>query len=154
MSRRKSKCKENKQLQSRFVGEIGFVRESKSKLIESPQGMKKLSECILEVIEPYSQKYPDELKTVIQMGIIAWNLSFLPENGKVDSTEIVFSASASLKLGVNPPIVKLYLNDLKKRKTNMFPEDKRLIVDYEIIENSSGITFNVASALDKETAAK
>ena len=149
MSRQKNKWKEGKKLQNKFVGQTGVYKELMSKenasFSETPKNQKKLSECIIELVAPYSKNYPDRLDRIFPIGILAWNSAILPDTDEYDGLgEMKYSLGLSEE---SFAVMRIFFADLMKRKMLLFPNDKRFVVDHELIQNGPNFTLNVASTI-------
>jgi len=146
MSRRKTKWKENKKIQNKFVGEMGvfqkLLSEENVSIGETAKDVEKLSERVIEVVKPYSDEFPDRVDRIFQMGILAWNCAVFPD-GEYDLLEKFKSSTGFSEEDFE--IAKNFFDDIKRRKELLFPNDRRFIVDFEVIENGPRVTLNVAS---------
>lgn len=148
MSRRKQKWKAGKSLESTFHGEMGIVesmRKEKAELVMNTS-KSKLSEAILKILFPFLKKYPDRIRVLVQLAIIAWNSSIISDvSGQKAEQELYAMLEPATS---NPESVKSFVQDLMTRKRVYFPDDKRIIVDFELIEDGDSITLNVAGSED------
>lgn len=60
------------------------------KIVVQPSGETKMSEVLLEFIEPYSQywKTKEELNKLLGVAVIAWNAALLPGNERKEIIEM------------------------------------------------------------------
>ncbi len=121
-------------------------------LLIAPPNMTKMSEIIIDYAQPLLNvaKNDEEQKKAISIAIAIWNLSLYPKEmqseyiGKI--TEIMTASRKDSELSENE---KEVLNFLMKRKKTLFPEIKRVILDYEYVETPKGFHINVVSNILK-----
>ena len=112
----------------------------------------KMSEVILDFAEPLLNTIDDDdelFEEVISFAVICWNISFLPENEqKKTIRSLIYEMAKSdvlLRFSVKNDIQML----LERRKA-FFADEKRLVVNYEIIEEEEQRRLLVTSAWTKD----
>ena len=116
----------------------------------------KMSEVILDFAEPLLNAIDDDdelFEEVIRFAMICWNISFMPENEqKKTINSLVYEMAKSdvlLCLGVQDDIRMLV-----DRKKAFFADEKRMVINYEIIEENGSRRLLAMSALTKDRAEK
>jgi hypothetical protein len=113
------------------------------KIVVQPSGETKMSEVLLEFIEPYSQywKTKEELNKLLGVGVIAWNAALLPGN---ERKEIIENA-----VNVAPPEIrqdmKAIVEEMIQRKETHFAHNKRMIMNYQVTMTKEGPHVTVLS---------
>jgi len=114
-----------------------------SKIVIQPTGETKMSEVLLEFVEPYPQywKTKEELTKLLGVAIIAWNAALLPGN---ERKEIIENA-----VKVAPPEIrqdmKAIVEEMIQRKETHFAHNKRMIMNYQVTMTKEGPHVTVLS---------
>lgn len=155
MSRKKRERKERR-LQEKYLAEVQHSQNTLTKralrtgksaggkdsiLLQNPQGIKKMSEVLLEFADPYlnhAQDFEDS-KKVLTMAGLAWNLSIMDSPEMVKKFEDISSDFQSNFY----ELVQLMI----KRKKTHYGAIKRLILDMDYIQTSHGPHLNVVSTV-------
>jgi hypothetical protein len=116
-----------------------------AKIVVQPSGQTKMSEVLLEFVEPYSQywKTKEELNKLLGMAVIAWNAALLPENERKEIIENALKA-------VPPEIrqdMKAIVDGMIQRKDKHFAHNKRFIVNYQVTMTREGPYVTTLSTL-------
>jgi hypothetical protein len=99
-----------------------------------------LSRQVTELITPEldAAASPEQEKMAVTLGVLAWNLSLM-EDGLEDmdpkSVEVL-----------KDPVLREVLQALITRKQGLFPDDLRMILDYQITGLGDGPRLSVVSA--------
>ncbi|MFT5872495.1 MAG: hypothetical protein ACI8WT_001426 [Clostridium sp.] len=107
---------------------------------------KKLSKVIMEFVVHLTDKENDTemCKKIIELGILVWNISVLPIEHRAEQKEMVLkSVNTNIKQG-EVDFNEIFDN-LIIRKDNIFNNDKRFIVNYEIHEQGNELFLTVGS---------
>ncbi len=113
------------------------------KIVVQPSGETKMSEVLLEFVEPYSQywKTKEELNKLLGVTVIAWNAALLPGN---ERKEIIENA-----VKVAPPEIrqdmKAIVEEMIQRKETHFAHNKRMIMNYKVTMTKEGPHVTVLS---------
>ena len=114
----------------------------------------KMSEVILDFAEPLLNTIDDDdglFVDVISFAVICWNISFLPEKEQKKMIRSLVDEMAKfdvlLRLGVQNDIRMLL-----ERKKAFFADDKRMVINYEIIEENGSSRLLAMSAFTKDEA--
>ncbi len=104
------------------------------------QDQRKLSEVLLEFAGPFlpEPRRQKEYRTTIGAAILAWNLALLPAEEAVKSLRDEFAP----RLGAEGSAT---IATLAVRKRELYPDDRRFVVDYELSMNDTGVVLNVVS---------
>ncbi|MBD3184458.1 hypothetical protein GF312_19400 [Candidatus Poribacteria bacterium] len=101
-------------------------------IIDNPPGRRKMSEIILEFVEPYFH-LPHPIKSIedlLDMASLAWNMAILPEEAK-DLLLEGFLEEHILSDSELKEKMKL-VDELVERKKKHFHQYKRLFRDYQL----------------------
>jgi hypothetical protein len=117
-------------------------RHSDSILVPISTG-EKMSEVLEEFAAPLLEGVdsPEELKKALVIAMIAWNYSLLDEARRAEPDAACQALCAD-------PVGKEVLERLLIRKQELFPDNHRAILDFELIPNGTEFRFNVISTLD------
>ena len=116
---------------------------------------RKMSEVLLDFAEPLLNTIDnDELfEDVISFAIICWNASFLPEKEqkKIISSLVDEMAKSDVLLRLS---IGSDVRMLLERKRRFFADEKRMVVNYEIIEENGSRRLLAMSAFTNDKADK
>ena len=103
----------------------------------------KMSEVIEDFAEPLLSRAesPEDVKTALLVAMTAWNYSLLDEEAKAEPD------NPHLKLLADPNARSIF-DSLLERKRLLFPDNRRAIIDFELIPNGTEYQFNVVSTLE------
>jgi hypothetical protein len=109
-------------------------------------GLVSMSAVLIDFMEIDSQVWPDEelLRKAILLGMVAWNAAVASGASREDLTQ---STLATLPPDLRAE-ARFHLDALIKRKESLFPDNKRLMLDYELTMMPSGPYIQVMSTLD------
>lgn len=107
---------------------------------------RKLSQVILDFAQPLPDATEDEeFEDVIRFTVLCWNYSLLLKDElreELQNQVRQIDAEKLLNLLENDDCVQMLL----ERKRKFFPDDKRLVVDYKIVEEPDHHHLYVVSA--------
>ena len=111
--------------------------------VDKPRSGVKLSEALLEFLEPFTDgmEGEEEWKKVVGIGVIAWNAALLPWDSVLTSLQDFCDSIAH----PDPKTLKAVLLDLVDRKLSFFAEDKRMVLRYEVSMTEKGPFLSVVS---------
>jgi hypothetical protein len=148
MAARKKKKKRDRKKRQR-ARKPGFPHvPPESIVIANPPGEIKMSEVLLEFIEPYTdeQSTPDDLKRVLSVATLAWNLALFPEAERpAQLREIEATVPPEVR-----PTMRAFMEELLQRRLTQFANIRRAILDYQVSMTPSGPHLNVVSTLSPQ----
>ena len=105
-------------------------------------GAEKMSEVIEDFAEPLLSRAesPEDVKTALLVAMTAWNYSLLDEEAKAEPD------NPHSKLLADPNARSIF-DSLLERERLLFPDNRRAIIDFELIPNGTEYQFNVVSTL-------
>jgi hypothetical protein len=99
--------------------------------IDLEPSAEKASTRLAQLIAPHA--VADETKSsyeaLVALGALAWNLSLLPTQERIDSTRETVRAAVARGY----PLTDHWLSELVERKMRLFPSDERWIQGYEVV---------------------
>jgi hypothetical protein len=109
----------------------------------------KISEALLELIEPYSYDIGDEgFFNLLNIGTLAWNLSFFSKQVARQEIEQIIDENLLVRVDASKEIkedLKNILGQLVARKKRHFSSYKRLILDFELKDEEDEFRIFVIS---------
>ncbi|SRR5579883_163044 len=130
--------------------------EEKIQRVKEAPGVEKMSEVLLEFIEPY-REYVDTkaaMKRLIGMAVMAWNTSLEPENEQEEMVEEIVNEIVKDDDEELKKQAKQILEELITRKKSYFSENKRMIMDVTINKKAGKDQLSVISNLIETTDEK
>jgi hypothetical protein len=114
-------------------------------IVPPPRGDKKMSQVLIEFIEPYAEHADtdESFNKLLTIGIVAWNASLLP--GK-DREDLIDKTITVLQPELRQDM-KAILEGMMQRKVAQFGHIRRMIIDYEMEKSARGWHVVVASTL-------
>jgi hypothetical protein len=112
----------------------------------NPAGTEKMSEVIFRFAKPLKDEYGILPKAMLEIAIILWNASFMPNDRQRKALEDVVNVLSKDDLEARHEM-SLIANMLLERKKQYFLKNKRLIMDYHITESAHSIYLDVMSML-------
>jgi hypothetical protein len=117
------------------------------KIVTTPDKMVKISTALKEFIEPYEVFcFTEEaMNQLLQIGVLVWNLANTPAKGKkvMRKKVIAFMEDAVTAAGVDKAVD--FLDTLLQRKQELFPDDKRFIMDFQLKYTARGF-YHISAA--------
>ena len=108
--------------------------------------LEKMSDILMEYGEPLFETINTDNKAeyekVIMMSIMLWNCAIMQEEPK-GQKEIEKMLKPMMSDAESKSVVKYMLD----RKMEMFPDNKRVILNYELTETPNGLHLSVASTI-------
>ncbi len=110
-----------------------------------PKDDLRISERLVDIIAPYREDGLGlhEYRALIGAAATAWNMTLLPENERGPALQ---GALRDIRV-VNAEEPVRLITALIQRKEQLFPDDHRAIVDWEVWESDGQIRVNAASTL-------
>jgi hypothetical protein len=113
-------------------------------------GKIKISEALLEVIDDYYREDMtiDMVKKLVNIGSLAWNLSYLDETERLES--IGFFINDNNMYDEDKTVFLGLIKEFSKKKIELFPDEKRYIIGNEVRKDKNGLKLNISSVFPKE----
>ena len=112
--------------------------------------VRKISEVVIDYAEPLLNlaEEGEAKKRAIAIAILLWNISFLPEQEALEEFEIrlgdIMGDDPEAKQDLRGIFESMYF-----RKSTLFANDRRYILDYSLKKGHGGYHLTVSSALMK-----
>jgi len=124
---------------------LGVKRE-----IPTPDGEAKMSAVILQLAEPLMREHgktPEQAQAIIMLTIASWNKSMFPPDKQCLVEKDLIDAFVP-KNGIAEDVgVAVHAMDLiADRRDKLFPDVRKIIVDYDVEISDGRLTLNVTSA--------
>jgi hypothetical protein len=112
---------------------------------------RKMSEVIMDFAEPLLDPVEDGLafENALTLAVICWNTSFLPEEEQRKMVREMVGEMAKSDF-LTRFEVENCINMLLGRKRTFFADERRLVLDYKIVEEKGRERLLVLSALAKD----
>ena len=103
-----------------------------------------ISGALMEFVEPLRGETDSlaDYQTLITIGALAWNLASLPEG---EGDEMLGRAMRESDFE-DPVTVRALLHNLAQRKREIYPHDRRIILQYEVSKTPDGFHVQAAAA--------
>ena len=120
--------------------------------IIEPPGEIKMSEVILDFVEPFLNEAPDHQakQSIISVAIIAWNISLLPFFGRMAAFKKIKMDMNMDRQGVR--VIKMFTGMMRRYRKRNHPGLKRYILDYELTETRDDLNLNIVSTMNPPKA--
>jgi len=117
-----------------------------SKVVYAPNQAEKMSEVLLDFIEPYKEfaDTTEAMHRLITTALVAWNTALLPEAEQAESLEQISKALPAETVEDFYAIVGAMI----ERKNKFFADYTRLILDYELTDTGDSYHVSVISTLN------
>lgn len=133
------------------------IGETIGGIVTNPEGVAKMSEVLEEFIEPYLDTATNshDRKILVGMAVTAWNLALMPASKRQPLIkEFILDV-----VGKGDPRasqeIKDIINELIDRKLEIFPDNQRFIVEFQLQETRNQFHLSVASTLmEPDTSAQ
>ncbi len=122
----------------------GPFKDQKIVFQSSPE---KMSEVLLEFIEPY-QQYADTsqaMEKLIALAIVAWNVALLEGTERQELLDSSVAAILEAAGEESKDDLLDILDAMIRRKDRFFADNKRFILHYHLSEDKQGFHLSVAS---------
>jgi hypothetical protein len=119
-------------------------------LVIEPAGFEKMSAVLEDFYEPFADEAEgeDDLRWLIRMAVLAWNVSFLSEEKQREMAEQLYGLASSDGPSPEAETVRHLFAALIERKHTHFADNRRFIQDFRIDRVPGGLHLSVASSLD------
>jgi hypothetical protein len=85
------------------------------------------------------------MNQLLQIGVLAWNLSITPAKGKKAMRKKVMAFMVDIVTAKGVDKAADFLDTLLQRKEELFPDDKRFIMDFQLEYTAKGF-YHIAAA--------
>jgi hypothetical protein len=121
--------------------------DDRCKIVKRRTG-RKVSEILMEFAEPWLDQVEtdDQRRKVIGMAVLAWNMARLADSDRPDRND----SEIAEKLGEAGMSI---LNEMIGRKVALYPEERRVILDFEFTADSGRMRVDVVTSLSPEEMA-
>ena len=129
---------------------LGVKWPSVKRNVPTPEGEPKMSAVILELVDPYLKRRgvtASVAEWLIGLTVAAWNKSLLPHGGQSQMERDlidVFVAKDGYAESVGTVIE--IMDVLADRQMQLYPNLRKLIVDYDLDISEGSLTLDVTSA--------
>ncbi len=111
--------------------------------------MRKMSEVLLDFARPLLDAVDDEgFKNVIIFAALCWNISFLPEREQHGHLRRIVDELSKPAPLIRPDF-NAWAKTLLERKKAFFAADRRMVLDYRVVEEKDSRHLFVTSTLAK-----
>lgn len=149
---RKSSKRHKKSKQPILENFIGKVTEKTgdAKYMVNPSGEISMSDAISQIVEPYRDDALDyhAFRTLVTFACTAWNASILSDDKRKEMLNAMLTALPANKRDRSEALS--LVKELMNRKNILYPDVKRLIVDFKVTDLGDDFHIAVASTLEKE----
>lgn len=116
------------------------------KVVINPQGEAKMSATINELIAPYREMATNRTAyyNLVATACIAWNTANLPQDEWLVNISEAMNALPNLTDDTRPEMTRFIL-ELIQRKLMLFPENRRIIVNFKLTESKDNYHLGIAS---------
>jgi hypothetical protein len=123
-----------------------YERRHPDSILLCGNAQEKMSEVLEDFAEPLLReaKTPEDTKKALLIAMVAWNYSLLDDAARQDPNAPHAAMMAD-------PIVRDMFNSLAARKQALYPNNRRIILDFQLIPNGSEYRFNVVSTMDSRS---
>jgi hypothetical protein len=144
--KKQDKRRQKKRLQQRKqrLTRRGFP--SDATVLVEPPGAAKMSEVLLQFLEPYAEHWKNEeqLHKLLTVALVAWNAAL--HSGK-KRTEFIEEMVQAVPPDARPAM-KAIVEEMIQRKEAHFAGNKRVILDYQLTMTPTGPHLAVISTPD------
>ena len=118
----------------------------KTAFIYNPPGQIKMSEVLMDFIEPYESMLHSEedYRKIISTALVAWNAALLPEPERREMVDSIIDEAFSSAADD----ARLVIDELSRRKERHFAQIKRGMLSYELTMTKDGPHVSVMSTLE------
>jgi hypothetical protein len=131
---------ERKFQQSEMGGKIAGI-------VKNPKGQVKMSEVLETFIEPYLEETRgyEQQQMLLQIAVIAWNIAVMPEAEKQPALKEFLNLTVQNKDPLAQKEMQSLIEELIARKEELFPNNQRYIMDFQLEDAGDQFHLSVAS---------
>jgi hypothetical protein len=112
-----------------------------------PPGAEKMSEVILDFLEPWSQqcRTDADLEKLLPVALVAWNAAIASGSAR---DELIGSTLETIPREAQQDYLNI-VGEMIRHKERYFAANRRLIIDYQVAMTPDGPHLSVISTLDQ-----
>jgi hypothetical protein len=118
--------------------------------VPTPEGEAKMSAVITQLAEPFLKQHgtnAQRAEAIISLTVAGWNKSmFPPDKQPIIERELIDRFEPKDGSAEIVGVVTHIMNTVAERRVELFPDLRKLIVDYELDISGGRLTLNVSSA--------
>ena len=118
--------------------------------VPTPEGEAKMSAVIVQLAEPLLKQHgtnAERAEAIISLTVAAWNKSmFPPDKQPIIERELIDCFVSEDLSAESIGVVAHFMNTVAERRKELFPDLRKIIVDYELDISDGQLTLNVSSA--------
>jgi|GEM_PF-725965 len=150
-NRQNTQKKLAKRVQENYQGKVKSLQWN-----EGNDGTEKMSDVLEAFIEPYLADIADreEMLKLLAIASLSWNLALLPD--KEQATELKKFIKGLTKDKRDPQLereMRKIIEGFVRRKKEVFPDNQRKILDFELKGNKDNFYLSVVSTLPESEQA-
>lgn len=106
----------------------------------------KMSDALVKIIGPYSPETSNRqaFESIVCLGIVGWNLGLKPPAERRPERERLLETLPRV-LTQDRPFIRRLVEEFIQRKEELFPDNVRLILDYQVTDVGDGYHVDVVS---------
>ena len=118
----------------------------KLQIIKTPAGKERMSELLLELVDPYAPLAPTEqgFRKLLTLGMAAWNVACYTGSKR---EEFLRDIANTFPADVREEFGSIF-ESMIRRKETLFPEVTRMMLSYDLTMTADGPHVQVMSTLD------
>lgn len=154
IKRQAERQKGKRALQSLLDDTIKLDREffeGKKVRFEQADG-KKLSEAVLEIIRPHMGILKVDtliaMSNLVYLGVGAWRVAATPEAERTDAMRRMIDTIPKIDNAMRPLVTEIACN-MVQRKLLLFPDDKRVIVNFKVFDEGGNWRIAISALGDE-----
>lgn len=149
----KKALKTKQELAQKFMKKVesGEYGDIDAEVIVDSRGNEKMSAVLLKFLKPYLNTVNSlrDYKSLITLGIIAWNASLLPPEKQKEAVSIQLPKIVSkMPKNIKSDMMDI-IKELMERKQKYFQGIRRLILEYTVEDKGENFDLSVVSSLIK-----
>lgn len=120
------------------------------KVVFNSPNHEKMSDVIIKFAAPWLDEVPDDdsVRPIIELALMAWNFAIIKEHEGEPAVDRILRETATLGTSdATREEFKAFLEKFFQRKRELFPDNQRMILDYELTESSDNFHLNVVSTI-------
>ena len=124
---------------------LGVQRE-----VPTPEGEAKMSAVVLQLAEPLLKQHgktPQRAEALIMLTIAGWNKSmFPPDKQPLIEKDLIDGFVPRVGMAEDVGVAVQIMDLISERRQKLFPDLRKIIVDYELEISGGRLTLNISSA--------